>query len=137
MVEGSVTTLSEAPIARSKRDLKLAIVGLYREHPELWQSDNPAYHDRDKRESAYVAISSAVGMERKHLVKVLNALRTQFNKEHRSVLEHPPSGSGAGGGKTEWWLYKELLFLADNIRGRQTQTNVSSVIIQATFSEFW
>jgi hypothetical protein len=88
--------LSQASTDISRRDQKLKVVELYREHPELCNVQCEDYRNRDKKQKAYEEIAAELGTDKKSIASIINSLRTQFAKEHRAVTGRKPTGTAGG-----------------------------------------
>jgi Alcohol dehydrogenase transcription factor Myb/SANT-like len=107
-------------------DQKLQLISLYRSKEILWNIKRADYHDKSAKELAYSDIASRMNVAIDDVKHQVNNLRSQFNAAHRQVTEHKPTGTGSDGKKPKrWWVYDELLFLADTLECRETPTNVS------------
>nr|CAH7735192.1 unnamed protein product [Callosobruchus chinensis] len=77
--------------SNSGRDFVLEVIGMYRDHPCLWQVVHADYHDKLKRNKAlddFLPLFKTVdnNSNRETVQKKLASIRSAFNKELRKVL---------------------------------------------------
>ncbi len=130
-LEVTVESIDEEYTQTSKNgtDRKLQLITLYRSHKLLWDVKSPDYHNKHKREIAISQIAKALQMSPASVKSAINSLRCQFAKHHKDATARKPTGTGGHGKqKAQWWLYNELLFLADSLDCRTSNSNVQSVV---------
>ena len=78
------------------------------------------------RTLAWSYIAEKIGKSVIDTKKDVNDLRRQFNREHKKATKRVTGQSASAVYVPKWYLYTELLFLADRAAARKTVGNVSS-----------
>jgi hypothetical protein len=76
------------------RQNKIKLAALWREHKELWDVRDENYHDRDKKELAYLAIAKEMAIAVDVVKTTMHSLRTQYGNERRREKAYIPTGTG-------------------------------------------
>lgn len=110
-------------------DQVLHLIELIREHSNIWNPENEAYKNKNKRTDAFNIIATVLELSREEIERKWKVLQTQFRREcTKSVTK-----SGQGTNElyvSRWFGYKHLMFLKDKNtpkHTRDTQEQVSKL----------
>lgn len=104
----------------------------YRSLPSLWKIKSSEYHDRGKREAAYVKLVDVLkridpSANKDKVLKKINNIRSSYRKEVKKVESSSKSGSGADEQYVpKLWYFNLLSFLNDQCEPRNSRSNIDS-----------
>ena len=102
-----------------ERKFILEVIDIYRELPALWKITCDDYSNCGKREAAYNTLLEKYreryeDATKEDVKKKLNALRTNFRKELKKVIDSEKSGAGIENVyESSLWYYDAMMFLRD------------------------
>lgn len=115
-----------------KDEIVDTLILIWETKPVLYNVSDPQYHIKEVRRNAIMSIIQE--MEDRNIYplpsyedvfKKLNALRTYFVAEKNKIEHSKVSGAGTSSiYKSKWQFYDSLMFLADFITPRSTQSNL-------------
>ncbi|KAH3843699.1 uncharacterized protein LOC127877103 [Dreissena polymorpha] len=110
-------------MAKSTRDEErkfiLECIDLYRDLPALWKVTCEDYSNRVKKEAAYITLLEKYreryqDATKEDVKKKFNALRTNFRKELKKVIDSEKYGAGTEDlFESSLWYYDAMLFVQD------------------------
>lgn len=110
-------------------DSVLQLIDAYRIRPVLWNSSDPFYKNKNKKEDAWRELAELLKTDSAEIKKKMQSLLASFRREKQKLK----TTSGMGTEElydTKWFAFKSLLFLKDKNRPVQTQDtdgNVSNI----------
>jgi len=113
-----------------ERQFILEVIDVYRELPALWKVTCEDYSNRRKKDVAYNTLLEKYreryeDATKEDVKKKLNALRTNFRKELKKVIDSETSGAGGEYVyESSLWYYDAMLFL----RGQETPAPSRSLL---------
>ena len=120
-----------------ERKFMLECIDLYRELPALWKVTCEDYSNRVKKEAAY---NTLLGKYRERyqdatkedIKKKLSAVRTNFRKELKKVLDSEKSGAGTEDlYESSLWYYDAMLFLQDQETPAPSRSSLDTEVEQS------
>ncbi|XP_031333976.1 uncharacterized protein LOC116163988 [Photinus pyralis] len=106
-------------------------IAIYRNESYLWQVKSKDYHDRGKKEAAYLKLIEKLkeidpSCTKSTVLKKINNLRSSFRKEAKKVKDSMRTGSGADEVyHPKLWYYDLLNFVEDQEVSRNSRSNIS------------
>lgn len=88
--------------------------------PCLWDVQSAEYKNRNKKIDAYDTLASKYSVSVMQVEKKIQALKTQFRREHRKLVSKTCGGSRK---KAAWFGYEQLLFL---LQGNESKISRST-----------
>lgn len=88
--------------------------------PCLWDVRSAEYKDRIKKDDAYVTLANKYSVSVMQAEKKIQALKTQFRREHRKCVVSKRSGGCLK--KAAWFGYEPLLFLVQGCESRDNRS---------------
>jgi hypothetical protein len=92
--------------------------------PCLWDVQSAEYKNRNKKVDAYDTLASKYCVSVMQVEKKIQALKTQFRREHRKLVT---KRSGSSPKKAAWFGYEQLLFLLQGNESRSRSTDNTDV----------
>jgi hypothetical protein len=88
--------------------------------PCLWYVQSAEYKNRNKKVDAYDTLASKYSVTVMQVEKKIQALKTQFRREHRKLVVSKRSESSPK--KAAWFGYEPLLFLLQGNESRGSRS---------------
>lgn len=107
-------------------DSVLQLINAYRIRPVLWNSSDPYYKNKNKKEDAWGEIADMMKTDSAEIKKKIQSLLASFRREKQKLK----TTSGMGAEEvydTKWFAFKSLLFLKDKNRPVQTEDTEGKV----------
>lgn len=111
------------------RAAKELLVQMYRERRFLWDPKDPRYKVLSSKQHAWNEMANALNLTIREVKENLQNMRSQFLREHKKVKKRVTGQAAADVYVSSWWLYNELLFLADVLETRRCTSSVSSICL--------
>lgn len=108
-------------------------IAIYRNEPCLWQVKAKIYHDRGKKEAAYLKLVEKwkevdPSCTKSTILKKINNLRSSFRKEANKAKDSMRTGSATDEVyHPKLWYYDLLKFVEDQEVPRNSRSNISDV----------
>lgn len=108
------------------------LIESYRAHPILYNSKDPLYHNRVKKELAYQDVHQDVCLEKSNctvddIKKKVNGLRSNFARELEKINKTKRSGAASKDvHKPTLWWFEKLLFLKDHVEARPSSSSMTT-----------
>ncbi|XP_067130333.1 uncharacterized protein [Centruroides vittatus] len=105
---------------------------IYESEPCLWHVKNKEYHDRSKKEAAYLRLIEKLkemepNANKESVIKKINNIRSAYRKEIKKIKASIKSGAGTEDiYKPKLWYFELLRFLDDRDTPRSSRSNVDS-----------
>ncbi|XP_067135388.1 uncharacterized protein [Centruroides vittatus] len=105
---------------------------IYESEPCLWHVKNKEYHDRSKKEAAYLRLIEKLkeiepNANKESVVKKINNIRSAYRKEIKKIKASIKSGAGTEDiYKPKLWYFELLRFLDDQDTPRSSRSNIDS-----------
>nr|CAH7720345.1 unnamed protein product [Callosobruchus chinensis] len=93
-------------------DNVLELINAYRVRPVLWNSLDPYYKNKNKKEDAWRELADMLTTDTAEIKKKMQSLLASFRREKQKLK----TTSGMGSEEiydTKWFAFKSLLFLKD------------------------
>jgi hypothetical protein len=119
----------------SARKEKMLLISLYRERRCLWDPADNAYKNTYKKNIAWSEIADMTKKTAVQLKAEINELRCQFTREQKKAKTRVTGQSADAVYVPKWYLYNEMLFLADRAATRRTISNVADANDTSEYSE--
>lgn len=119
-------------MARWSEDNTVKFVEEYIKHDCLWDVRDASYKNKQKREAAYLAIASVMGIEgfqQNDVAQKIKNIRSTYSQELRKIKASIKSGAGADDvyrPHIKWFTLLEGKLKPIEEATRQTQTNLVS-----------
>lgn len=107
-------------------------INIYRSEHCLWKIKSKEYHDKFKRDAAYILLIEKLkeidtSATKSVVVKKINNLRSSYQKELKKVKESTRTGLGADDVyQPKLWYLNMLSFLDDQDIPRNSRSNIES-----------
>lgn len=83
----------------------LRLIELYQNHELLWDTSNPDYKNKVKKNEAWEDLANAMNMPRKEVETKMHTLRSQFVREKKKI------STASGRDDVKWFAYDPMKFL--------------------------
>lgn len=106
------------------QELTDILIEEYRARPVLYDTKNPMYHNRVKKETAYQGVVDKLspkceGCTVEAVKRKLNGLRSHLSREFDKMKKKNKSGAGANDMyQPKVWWFQKMLFLKDHLEPR-------------------
>ena len=91
---------------------EISIVEFVKQHPELYDKENPRFHDRNRREALWAEISAELKLQPFDVRRWLKSQRTRYGKLSKLQSGQTPREMT----KRQSWVYQQMGFLKTHIR---------------------
>nr|CAI5819987.1 unnamed protein product [Callosobruchus analis] len=115
-------------------DNVLELINAYRVRPVLWNSLDPSYKNKNKKEDAWRELADMLTTDTAEIKKKMQSLLASFRREKQKLK----TTSGMGSEEiydTKWFAFKSLLFLKDKnqpVKTQDTEENNENESTQTT-----
>ncbi|XP_063625247.1 uncharacterized protein LOC134796984 [Cydia splendana] len=90
-------------------ELVLQLVQAYKNHDVLWDSSNPDFKNRTKKNDAWDDIANTVNIPRREVESKIHTLRSQFAREKKKISQSRKNGNELK--YSPWFAYEPMKFL--------------------------
>ncbi|RZF45140.1 hypothetical protein LSTR_LSTR015044, partial [Laodelphax striatellus] len=95
----------------------------YRQHTLLWDTCDPNYTNKTRRNNAYCDMAKKQNITVKQVKAKIKNLRSYYSRE-RQKMRSKKSGLGADKCHTPWFAHSALQFIGDSLTPRSTRDSM-------------